>query len=314
MSIQAVSWVLEHSKSKASTRCVLIAIANNVGGDGEGWAYVDKVCAEANVHEDTYKDAVRWAIDAGELERDVREGGPRRMSGRYRPNLFRFPGMQTATQEGGESPPSQTSTAHNRESGDLPPTVGGESPPTVGGDRPPTLYPLGTEENRPSRPAPAGRKTTTRRRDELWEAVLTECGLTDTTPTASARGAWNRAVKELRDLEVTPDDVTARARLFRHRWPGATLTPTALARRWPELAAQSDTGATGSFEFDPPDPLELAQQAIAYMPAEARALYDEQHLVEGALACLQQNPDVHVSDLAIAAEFYAEQQATAAVR
>lgn len=79
--------------------------------------------------------------------------------------------------------------------------------------------------------APATRPP--RRRDELWEALLGACGISGPIP-ASARGAYNRAVADLRDLGVTPADIRARARVFRLRWPSASLTPTALARRWAE--------------------------------------------------------------------------------
>ena len=66
----------------------------------------------------------------------------------------------------------------------------------------------------------------------LWEAVMEVCGVTS-VPDA-ARGAYGKAVKDLSGLGVHPEEIPARAAVFRGRWPSASLTPTALARRWGE--------------------------------------------------------------------------------
>lgn len=101
MSVQAISWVLEHSASTNTARCVLIAIANHVGGDGSGWVYVDRVCREANCSANSYHRAIQWAIEAGELERVPYSGGGERTHVRHRPNLFRFPALsECGTQNG----------------------------------------------------------------------------------------------------------------------------------------------------------------------------------------------------------------------
>lgn len=83
---------------------------------------------------------------------------------------------------------------------------------------------------------PAGAKATPRAKDELWDAVMEVCGLTDRTPTKSERGGWNKAVKELRDIGATAADIHARAKAYRKNWPNVSLTPNALARRWNECA------------------------------------------------------------------------------
>jgi len=77
-----------------------------------------------------------------------------------------------------------------------------------------------------------------RPRDELWEALLQACGIPLTAPLSiSARGAYNRAVKSLRAMQVEPPAIYAHAQAFRQRWPQVTLTPTALERRWNECVA-----------------------------------------------------------------------------
>lgn len=90
MSVQALSWVLKSSRAQGSTRCVLIAIANHVAADGEGWAYVAQVCEEANCSADTYSRAVQWAVDHGELERVVNKGNATKAAANRRPNHFRL--------------------------------------------------------------------------------------------------------------------------------------------------------------------------------------------------------------------------------
>lgn len=80
-------------------------------------------------------------------------------------------------------------------------------------------------------PLPAQRKP-----DHLWDAVMVACGVEPADITDASRGAYNRAVGDLRKLDVLPDEVHHRAAAYRLRWPDASLTPTALARRWAECS------------------------------------------------------------------------------
>lgn len=83
---------------------------------------------------------------------------------------------------------------------------------------------------------------TARRRDVVWETVMEVCGIDPTQITSSSRGAYNRAVRDLRDLGAGPEAIVVRATVFRRRWPEASLTPTALARRWPECDPERQHG------------------------------------------------------------------------
>lgn len=71
------------------------------------------------------------------------------------------------------------------------------------------------------------------KRDELWESMLVVCGISGAI-SPSARGAYNRARADLAACGATPIEVQERAAIYRMRWPSASLTPTALARRWSE--------------------------------------------------------------------------------
>lgn len=81
--------------------------------------------------------------------------------------------------------------------------------------------------------------------DDLWETVLMVCRIPDDEPIPkSARGAYNKAVSEIRKAGGTPEDVMERAIAFRNAWPGVSLTPTALARRWSEVLGVATQPAT----------------------------------------------------------------------
>lgn len=78
-------------------------------------------------------------------------------------------------------------------------------------------------------------------RDELFEALF-ECWigkpytpLAASSITGTERGRINRAVKELRDVAATPDDVRVRWAAARAKWPTLTLTPQALVGHWSTL-------------------------------------------------------------------------------
>lgn len=81
--------------------------------------------------------------------------------------------------------------------------------------------------------APDGAK----KRDLTWDALLQACGipLTAEIP-SSARGAYNKACKDLKAIGATPEQIEAHAAAYRRKW-STELTPTALVRRWNECVA-----------------------------------------------------------------------------
>lgn len=74
---------------------------------------------------------------------------------------------------------------------------------------------------------------TPRPRDPIWDALMAAVGCQPSTK--SERGAWNAAVKQLREVEASAGDVEARCAEYRRRWPGATLSPAALVKHWSAL-------------------------------------------------------------------------------
>lgn len=76
------------------------------------------------------------------------------------------------------------------------------------------------------------------RKDHLFETVAAVCDIDYRELTPQSRGPLNTATKQLRDLDVTPDEVRYRASNWPNLFPDATLTPTALAKHWPQLARE----------------------------------------------------------------------------
>jgi hypothetical protein len=80
--------------------------------------------------------------------------------------------------------------------------------------------------------ATASRK---RQPDLLFEALAEACRIPIDRLTATQRGRLNKAVKELREIEATPDLIADAAKRYRTMYPDATLTPQALTGNWANL-------------------------------------------------------------------------------
>jgi len=93
------------------------------------------------------------------------------------------------------------------------------------------------EENRKKEPLAATPPESVRRpKDNLFETVANACGINLTNLTRSSRGQLNKAVKELREVGATEQDVQAKAKAYRTQYPNAALTPTALVKHWSSFA------------------------------------------------------------------------------
>lgn len=76
--------------------------------------------------------------------------------------------------------------------------------------------------------APKTRKRTPR--DDVWDAVVKVCGITEVTKSLSGQIA--SSVQQLCDVGAIPGQVHVRAQRYGLKYPGAALTPTALAKHW----------------------------------------------------------------------------------
>lgn len=73
-----------------------------------------------------------------------------------------------------------------------------------------------------------------RKRDFLWEAVLSECGVNQDELTPKTRGKHNEAVGMIRAAGGTPEEVPIRYRVYCEMFPRAARTTIALANHWAE--------------------------------------------------------------------------------
>lgn len=83
-----------------------------------------------------------------------------------------------------------------------------------------------------------------RPRNLLWDSVIEACGWNGQPLTKSQQGRTAAAVKELNEVNATPEQVKQRAANYRKKYPGMDVTPTALAANWASIAA---TGNGGKF-------------------------------------------------------------------
>lgn len=69
---------------------------------------------------------------------------------------------------------------------------------------------------------------------QLFGQLCVECGVDWRQLTGSERGRFNKAASELLKVGATPEDIAARAAIFRDQY-SVRLTPTALAANWAGL-------------------------------------------------------------------------------
>lgn len=222
MAGKIVGYVNEHQWGSPTRKLIALILADH--SDGTTWStFVGqaRIGCEANVTDRTVREHLSAMEKAGLIVRRRRQG----------PSGGRTSDWITLNREAIAA--LDRCVLPEDSSGGLPEVDAGL--PEV--DDRPTGSPLPGNRQRtvrenPLAPAPPGRA-----KDELWEAMMEACGYTPTELTRSARGAANRAVKELRDIGASPTGVLARAGVFRKRWPDAALTPTALAKQYAHLGS-----------------------------------------------------------------------------
>jgi len=86
MSIEAVRWVLERSKTKGAQRLILVVIAEHADKNGLAWPSIETIARLANCSERFVKETIA-KLKSGELI--IERGGGRGRSNRYRIPLER---------------------------------------------------------------------------------------------------------------------------------------------------------------------------------------------------------------------------------
>jgi hypothetical protein len=248
MSIESIAICLHHSKAAKTEKLVLLGIANH-DGDGGAWPSVATLARYANCSERHVQRAIQSLVELGEIQVVDQAGGNEETRRDRRPNLYkvlvRCPvdcdgTSQHRTRGDADGTPSNGATESDSR-GDISGTNG--------------VTPVSPEPSlEPSSKPIAAAPRESAKKDELFEAVAVACGIDWTTITASGRGPLNRAVKELKEIGVTADQVGGRAAAYKKQYPDAALTPMALTKHWASLAPAKTAARKSIWEtYDPPE-------------------------------------------------------------
>lgn len=224
MSSDALNWAKQIKVGNGNRKAVLMILADYADEQGSCYPGQWRIAEEAEVGERTVRRILSEFEEMGVLYRKarIRKEGRGRTSDRYYLCLD-WRHDQPAKMASKSDQPAK--------SDDQPATGARPTGQSLAGD------PLGNHQEEPPDIAPVVAKATParsngRKRDRLFEALCESCGMDWHNLTASARGPTNRALKELRDVDATPDEVRCRARHYSMHMPNATLTPSALAKHW----------------------------------------------------------------------------------
>ena len=211
MSLDALKWAWEQDCPNATSKLVLMALADHANSDGECWPSMKRVAKLTGISSRQVSTHIVTLESLGY----VTKGNRRRHEGQLRGWEYRVNLHGEAT-SGSTLPVASGSPAH------LPAEVGFRSEPS---------------ENRKEEPlADKPPESVTRKKDNLFETVAEVCGIGLTTLTRTARGQLNKAAKELREINATDEQVRHKAKAYKAQYPNATLTPTALIKHWSSFA------------------------------------------------------------------------------
>lgn len=247
MSWDALKAVKDHQFGSASVKAVMMVLASYT--DAEWWAFAGQklIAEEAELSVRTVYEAMKDLESRGLIVRQRRYRHGKRTSdwvGLVEDAIMRLP-----EKAAGKSEPAGAELTGNRE---RPQTQPAQTLPATGADLSGSSFhrsieeaieePPEEEEEPPTfvgatiEPVEAVETLPARRRDDVFEAVAEVCFGADwqNALTPTARGPLNRAVKELKAVGASPDDVAARAEAY-VRWLGQRPTPMALVKHWPRL-------------------------------------------------------------------------------
>lgn len=93
-----------------------------------------------------------------------------------------------------------------------------------------------------AKPKPARAKAdsvSTRPRNVVWDAVVEVCDIDSKSIPKGQASLIGKVVAELAGLNATPEDIRARGRIYKRKFPNVPLTPTALLKQWAGLTEKS---------------------------------------------------------------------------
>lgn len=204
---QLLNWAWQAECRTSSAKLVLLCLVDHASAkDGTCWPSLTRIAEMTGCSRNTVVRAIDHLEEDGLITVDRAVG---------RSHRFKVNPQQDPTQNG------------------TPPTVGRGVTHSGTGTRPATGHEPPNEP--PREPPTSGPPKRARERDLLFEAVVEATGLSLDALTKSARGAANRATKELREVGASPELVRRAAKQYVKEYPDAALTPTALAKHFPKL-------------------------------------------------------------------------------
>ena len=237
MSIRVMTDVWRYSRARGTDLLVLLALADSANDEGECWPSIASVGSKSRLEPRNARKRIRALEELGEVV-VIENGGRSSNKGGLRSNRYRITVHMPADTD--DSVPivvpkigtdASVSEAQIR-------TLASDPIWTLASDPIRTLASpesSGDSSGEPPSLAPPSAALVTRVLDELFDSVAEACGINAAELTTSARGAMNRALKDLRSVGAEPDDVPRRAAIYRRTYPRNTLTPAALAKHWPQL-------------------------------------------------------------------------------
>jgi hypothetical protein len=217
MSIEAMVWVLHNSPTSGTDKVLLLGIANHADTEGRNaWPSVATLAKYANLEPRGVQKALRRLQDEGHIRIEPQAGGTADMRSDRRPNRYSvlMSGVSART------PRQVNGVSSSTERGVLQDANGVSC-----GTPKPYLEPS-LETSSASRP-----------RDALWDCVVDVFGYSDKL-TSLERGRINKALKALREVGATPEEIRARAAAYRKQYPDVAFTPLALASNWSQLQSK----------------------------------------------------------------------------
>ena len=217
MAIEVMVWVLEQEGDlTTSEKFVLLGIANHARPDGSGaFPSLKTLSGYTLLSESTVQRSIKSLEKKGLLSKD--SGGGRR-SNTYTVHLDYAPVLELKLVD---DDPSHGDHAEDAPSPSSLVTVTDQ--PSQALTKEP-LYNRNTTEIEPSK-----------KRDEVWDAIMDACGVNAQTINSNERGRYNKVVKVLKESGATANDIYERVQVYRKKFKGAALTPNAIANHWSEL-------------------------------------------------------------------------------
>lgn len=83
-----------------------------------------------------------------------------------------------------------------------------------------------------------------RARNPIWDTLLDVCGVNPDNVNSQEASRYGRLCKLLNESSATPEQIVARATVYKNKFPNATLTPSALVNRWSECDPEKQPATT----------------------------------------------------------------------